>query len=94
MLLFLLSNGLNATYLSLSKIDISVVNTYLANLMYVVIFYCLLEQLWITICRIGMSGDVKVNPGLKRNSHLVTISVVLLHFIGHQVKLMTIVEIL
>ena len=94
MLLFLLSNGLNATYLSLSKVEISVMNTYLVNLIYVVILHCLLEQLWITRCRIGMSGDVKVNPGPKRNSHLVTISVVLLYVIGHLVKLMTIVEIL
>ena len=91
MLLFLLSNGLNATYLNLSKIEISVMNTYLVNL---VILYCLLEQLWITRCRIVMSGDVKVNPGPKRNSYLVTISVVLLYVIGHLVKLMTIVEIL
>ena len=40
MLLFLLSNGLNATHLNLSKVDISVINAYLANLMYVVILYC------------------------------------------------------
>ena len=68
MVLFLLSNSLNATYLNLSKIDISVINAYLANLMYVVILYCFLEQLWITRCRIGMSGDVEVNPGPTRYS--------------------------
>ena len=39
MLLFLLLNGSNTIYLNLSKIDISVINTYLANLMYVVILY-------------------------------------------------------
>ena len=60
--------GLNATYLSLSKIDISVINAYLENSMYVVILYCFLEQLWVTRCRIGMSGDAEVNPGPKRNS--------------------------
>ena len=62
MLLFLLSNGLSTTYLNLSKIDISVINTYLAILMYVVTLYCFLEHLWITRCRIGMSGDVEVTP--------------------------------
>ena len=60
--------GLNATYLSLSKIDISVINAYLENSMYVVILYCFLEQLWVTRCRIGMSSDAEVNPGPKRNS--------------------------
>ena len=34
MLLFLLPNCINATYLNLIKIFISVINTYLANLMY------------------------------------------------------------
>ena len=68
MLLVLLSNGLNTTYLKFSKIDISVINTYLANLMSVVILYCSLEQLWITRYRIGMSGDIEVNPGPKCNS--------------------------
>ena len=68
MLLFLLSNGLNTTYLNLSKTDISVIKTYLANCMYVVILYCFLEQLWITRWRIGMSEDVELNLGPKRNS--------------------------
>ena len=36
--------------------------------MYVVILYCFSEKLWITRCRIGMSGDVEVNPGPKCNS--------------------------
>ena len=44
-LLFLLSNDLNATYFNLSKIGISVINAYLANLMYAVILYCFSEQL-------------------------------------------------
>ena len=68
MLLFSLSNGLNSTYLNLSKIHISVINAYLANLLYAVILYCFSEHLWIARCRIGMSGDVEVNPGPKRNS--------------------------
>ena len=68
MLLFLLSNGLSATQLKISKIGISVVNAYLANLMYAVILYCSFEQLWVTRCRIVSSGDVEVNPGPKRNS--------------------------
>ena len=68
MLLFLLSNCLNATYFNLSKIDISVINVYLANLMYAVILFCFLEQLWIFRCRLGMSGDVEVNPGPKHTS--------------------------
>ena len=68
MLLFLLSNSLNANYLNLSNIGISVINAYLANLMYAVILYCFSEQLWITRCRIIMRGDVEVNPGPKRNS--------------------------
>ena len=67
-LLFLLSIGLNATYLNLSKIDISLKNAHLANLMYAIIFYCFSEQLWITRCRIRMSVDVEVNPGPKSNS--------------------------
>ena len=68
MLLFLLSNGLNATYLNLSNIGISVINGYLANLMYAVILHCSSERLWITRCRIVMSGDVEVKTGPKRNS--------------------------
>ena len=68
MLLFLLSNGLNAIYLNLSNIDISVINAYLVNLMYAVILYCFSEQLWVTICRIVMSGDIEVTPGPKHNS--------------------------
>ena len=68
MVLFLLSNGLNATYLNLSKIGIAVINAYLANLMYSVILYCSSEQLWITRCMIGMSGEVEVKSGPKRNS--------------------------
>ena len=36
--------------------------------MYAVILYCFSEQLWITRCRIVISGDVEVNPGPKRNS--------------------------
>ena len=39
MLLFLLSNSLNAIYLNLSKIDISIINVYPVNLMYVVILF-------------------------------------------------------
>ena len=35
--------------------------------MYVVIFNCVLEQLWIARCRIGMRDNVEVNPGPKRN---------------------------
>ena len=68
MLLLLLSNGLNATYLNVSNIGISVINAYLANLMYAVILYCFSKQLSITRCRIIMSGDVEVNPGPKHNS--------------------------
>ena len=68
MLLFLLPNGLNPNYLNLSNIVISVINAYLANLMYAVILYCFSKQLWITRCRMIMSGDVEVNPGPKRNS--------------------------
>ena len=68
MLFFLLPNCINATYLNLIKIYISVINTYLANLMYLVMLYCFFEQLWIFRCRIGMSGDVEVNPGPKHNS--------------------------
>ena len=45
MLLFLLSNSLNAIYLNLSKIDISIINVYPVNLMYVVILFW--EQLWV-----------------------------------------------
>ena len=66
MLSFLLSNGLNATYLNLIKIVISVINAYLAILMCAVILYNFSEQLWITRCRIGMSGEV--NPRSKHNS--------------------------
>ena len=62
MLLFLLTNGLNATYSYLSNIDTSVISAYLANSMYAVILRCFSEQLWITRCRIGMSGDVEVKP--------------------------------
>ena len=36
--------------------------------MHAVILYCFSEQLWITRCRIAMSGDVEVNPEPKRNS--------------------------
>ena len=61
MLLFLLSNGLSTSYLNLNKIDISVINVFLASLMYVVILYPFLEQLWITRCRVGMNGDVERN---------------------------------
>ena len=68
MLLFLLSNGLNATYLNLSNIGISVTNVYLANLMFEVMLYCFSEQFWITRCRIIMNCDVKVNIGAKCNS--------------------------
>ena len=68
MLLFLLSNGLNATYLNLSNIGISVTNGYLANLMFEVMLYCFSEQFWITRCRIIMNCDVKVNIGAKYNS--------------------------
>ena len=68
MLLFFLSNGLNATSLNLSNIGISVINAYLANLMYAVILYCFSEQLWISRCRLVVSGDVEVNPGPMRNS--------------------------
>ena len=68
MLLFLLSNGLNAAYLNLSNIGISVTNAYLTNLMYAVKLYCFSEQLWITRCRIVMSGEFDVNPGPKRDS--------------------------
>ena len=67
MLLFLLLNDLNTTYLNLSKIDISVISAYLTSLMYAAILYCFLEQLGITRCRIVMSGEVEVNPGPKRN---------------------------
>ena len=68
MLLFLLSNGLNTNYFNLSNIGITVINAYLANLMYAVILYCFSEQRWITRCRIIMSGDVGVNPGPNYNS--------------------------
>ena len=44
LLMLLLSDGLNAIYLSLRDISTSVINAYLANLMYTVIFYCFLEQ--------------------------------------------------
>ena len=65
--LFLLSNGLNATYLNLNNIGIPVINAYLANLMYAVTFY-FLEQLSITRCMIIISGDIEANTGPKRNS--------------------------
>ena len=68
LLFFLLSNSLNATCLKLIKIDISVTNAYVANLIYAVILYCFLKQLWITRSRTGVSGDTEVNPGPKRNS--------------------------
>ena len=68
MLLFLLSNGLSATYLNFSNIGVSVINVYQANLRYAVILYCFWEQLWITGCRIVISGDGEVNPGPKSNS--------------------------
>ena len=42
-LLFLLSNGLNATYLNLSNIGISALNAYLANLMYALILFCFMH---------------------------------------------------
>ena len=45
MLLFLLSNSLITAYLNLSDIGISVINGYLANLMYAVILYFFSEQL-------------------------------------------------
>ena len=66
-LLFLLSNGSNVIYLKLSKTGISVTNASLANLMHAVIL-SFSGQLWITRCRIGISGDVEVNLGPKRNS--------------------------
>ena len=49
-------------------IGIFVINACQANLMYAVILHCFSEQLWITRCRIVMSGDVEVNPGPKCNS--------------------------
>ena len=67
MLLFSLSSGLNAAYLNLSNIGISVINGYPSNLMYAVILYCFLEQLWTTRYRIVINGDAEVNPGPKRN---------------------------
>ena len=36
--------------------------------MYVVILYCFLEHFWSTRCRMGMSGDIEVNPGPKCKS--------------------------
>ena len=68
LLLFLLSNSLNATCLKLIKIDISVKNAYVAKLMHAVMLYCFLKQLWITRSTTGVSGDIEVNPGPKRNS--------------------------
>ena len=68
MLSFLSSNGLNAIFLNLRNAGISVINAYLANLIYAVIFYCFLEQLWIIRCRIIMSGDIELNPGPKNIS--------------------------
>ena len=67
MLLFSLSSGLNAAYLNLSNTGISVINGYPSNLMYAVILYCFLEQLWTTRYRIVINGDAEVNPGPKRN---------------------------
>ena len=49
-------------------IGIFVINACQANLMYAVILHCFSEQLWITRCRIVMSGDVEINPGPKCNS--------------------------
>ena len=81
MLLLLLSNGLNATYLILSNIAISIINyafipesgssryhLSLANLMYRVTLYCFSQQLWIPRYRIVKSGNLEVNSGPKRNS--------------------------
>ena len=81
MLLLLLSNGLNATYLTLSNIAISIINyafmpesgssryhLTLANLMYRVTLYRFSQQLWIPRYRIVKSGNVEVNSGPKRNS--------------------------
>ena len=68
MLLFLLSNDLNATNLNLSNIGSNTGNSYRCVPREFNVLHCFLEQLWITICRIVMSGDVELNPGPKRNS--------------------------
>ena len=46
---------------NLNDIGISVINAYLAKLMYAVILLCFSEQLWIIRCAIAMSGDDEVN---------------------------------
>ena len=61
MLLLLLSNGLSTIYLKFS-------NAYIANLMYVTIFYGYMKQLCVGRCWIIKSGDIEENPVLKRNS--------------------------
>ena len=49
--------------------DISVINAYLANLMYSVIFSKFSEHHpWIAKCEIIMSGEIEVNSGPKSNT--------------------------